>query len=380
MLAALEGMRGAMALSADDVCFNWTPLYHDMGLVNNFLLCLTEGVPLAMMSPHEFAAEPSKWLRGLHDSGATITWSPNFGYALAAQRVRDESLEGVRLDHVRAFWNAAERIHLSTIQAFAERFAPYGVQPETLKTNFGCAENVGGATFSDPRGSYVVEYLDPDHLSDGKAIPSDRNGRSVAVVGVGRPYPGMKIEIRSPEGQALSDGLIGDILLDTPSRMIGYLGDPDASGQALVDSMLRTGDLGYMRDGEVFWVGRAKERITVSGRKYDPSDFEATLLTVPTLRPGRFAAFGVDNEREGTQRLVVVAEVMEPLSRSLEEIRREIRRKVFMDIGVNVGEVLLVASGSLAKTSSGKRRHNHYRALYEEGALVPLEQPTGVAQ
>ena len=377
ILAALEGMRRAMALSDEDVCFNWTPLYHDMGLVNNFLLCLTEGVPLVLMSPHEFAADPSRWLRGLSESEATMTWSPNFGFALAAQRARNESLEGVRLDRVRAFWNAAERIHLSTIVAFAERFAPFGVRLEALKTNFGCAENVGGATFSDPRGTFVVEHVDPDLLADGKAVPTDSNGRSVPVVGVGRPYPGMTVQIRSPEGHTLPDAVVGEIVLESPSRMNGYLGDVDASNQAIVGEMLRTGDLGYKRDGEVFWVGRVKERITVSGRKYDPSDFEATLMTVPSLRPGRFAAFGVDDEREGTQRLVIVSEVIEPLSRSLEDIRREIRRKIFLDIGVNVGEVLLVSSGSLAKTSSGKRRHNHYRAMYEEGALQPLEQSTG---
>jgi fatty-acyl-CoA synthase len=347
-----------------------------MGLVNNFLLCLTEGVPLALMSPHEFAAEPSRWLRGLSDSGATMTWSPNFGFALAAQRARNESLAGVRLDRVRAFWNAAERIHLSTILAFAERFAPFGVRLEALKTNFGCAENVGGATFSDPQGTFVVEHLDPDLLGDGKAVPSE-DARSVAVVGVGRPYPGMKVQIRSPEGHTLPDGVVGEIVLESPSRMKGYLGDPDATNQALVGEMLRTGDLGYKRDEEVFWVGRVRERITVSGRKYDPSDFEATLMAVPSLRPGRFAAFGVDDDREGTQRLVIVAEVIEPLSRSLEEIRREIRRRTFLDIGVHVGEVLLVSSGSLAQTSSGKRRHNHYRAMYEDGALQRLEQSTG---
>lgn len=380
ILAAFEGMRRAMSLSGDDVCFNWTPLYHDMGLVNNFLLCLAEGVPLALMSPHEFAAEPSRWLKGLSDSKATMTWSPNFGFALAAQRARNEALEGVRLEGVRAFWNAAERIHLSTILAFSDRFAPFGVRPEALKTNFGCAENVGGATFSDPLGGYVVEYLDPDQLGEGKAVPTDRNGPSIPVVGVGRPYPGMKVQIRSSEGQPLPDGEIGEIFLDSPSRMSGYLGDPDASHQALVGEMLRSGDLGYLRNGEVFWVGRAKERITVSGKKYDPSDFEAALLTIPSLRAGRFAAFGVDDEREGTERLVIVAEVIEPLSGSLEDIRKEIRRKVFLDIGVNVGEVLLVSSGSLAKTSSGKRRHNHYRAMYEEGALRPLEQSIGRSQ
>src|SRR5207249_519267 len=155
-----------------DVCFNWTPLYHDMGLVNNFLLCLHAGVPLALLGPTDFVKRPSLWLRGLSATGATLTWSPNFGFALAAQRIQDAELEGVHLEGVRAFWNAAERIHLNTMQSFLSRFQKVGVQPDALKTNFGCAENVGGATFSNPAGAYVVEHVDEELLhTKGLAEP-----------------------------------------------------------------------------------------------------------------------------------------------------------------------------------------------------------------
>jgi fatty-acyl-CoA synthase len=160
VLAALDGMAAAMRLSADDRCFNWTPLYHDMGLVNNFLVCLARGVPLAMLEPHDFVRNPVLWLQGLHRTGATVTWSPNFGFALAAQRASDADLAGVHLGGVRAFWNAAERIHLETMQRFQARFAAYGVREDALKANFGCAENVGGATFSAPDGRFVVERVD----------------------------------------------------------------------------------------------------------------------------------------------------------------------------------------------------------------------------
>ena len=169
ILAALEGMASAMALSPDDLCVNWTPLYHDMGLVNNFLLCLTRGVPFVMLSPHEFIRRPALWLRCLSDTRATITWAPNFGFAVTSQRAADNELDGVRLDSVRAFWNAAERVHLETLEVFHRRFARLGVRYEALKTNFGCAENIGGATFSALDGPARHEVLDR-HLLEERGI------------------------------------------------------------------------------------------------------------------------------------------------------------------------------------------------------------------
>ncbi len=384
VLAAVDGMAAAMALSDADVCFNWTPLYHDMGLVNNFLLSLSQGVPLALLAPQEFVKDPSLWLRGLSETGTTVTWSPNFGFAIAAQRARDDQLQGVRLDRVRAFWNAAERVHLETMQAFHDRFAPYGLRREALKTNFGCAENIGGATFSDPKGLFVVEHVDR-HTLYAKGIarpapdPADRQ-RTVAIVGVGRPYPGLRVAILSKRGRALPDGEVGEIALDTPSRMVGYLGDARATRRALKAGLIRTGDLGYLRGGEVFWVGRVKERITVRGRKLDPSDFEPILFEIPDLRPGCFAAFGIDDETRGTQRIVIVTEVRDPLSRPHQEITGDISRGVFLHLGVKVDDIVLVRPGALTKTSSGKRRHRFFRHLYVEGGLASLAVGPGATE
>lgn len=368
VLAALDGMVRAMELSPADVCFNWTPLYHDMGLVNNFLLCLTAGVPLVLMSPADFVRAPAGWLRGLHETKATVTWSPNFGFALAAQRASDQELSGVRLEGVRAFWNAAERIHLRTLEDFHARFAPYGVDWSALKTNFGCAENVGGATFSDARGRLIFERLDPQKLQLGVAERT-ADGAGVAVVGVGRPNPGLRIRILSPRGRPLPDGRVGEIALKTPSRMEGYLKDSPSTRRAIRAGYLVPGDLGYLRGRELFWVGRSRERITLHGRKLDPSDFEAVLAGVKDLRPGCFAAFGVDDARRGTQRVVLVTEVRRPLRRPAEQIRSEIRRHAFSMLGIDLREVLLALPGTLAKTSSGKRRHRHFKQLYEAGGL-----------
>lgn len=373
VLAALDGMATAMRLGKEDVCLNWTPLYHDMGLVNNFFLCLTGGVPLGMLSPLDFVKTPALWLRALFQTGATITWSPNFGFAITAQRVHDDEMEGVRLDGVRAFWNAAERIHAETMHTFHQRFAPFGVRFEALKTNYGCAENVGGATFSDPDGTFVVERVDRSSLQEeGIAHPvadSEDDAQTVAVIGVGRPYPGMRIEILSQTGRPLSNGHVGEIALETPTRMVGYLKDQRATRRAIYGNLLRTGDLGYLRDGELFWVGRMRERITVRGMKLDPSDLEPVLLEVPGLRHGNFAAFGVDDKEQGTQRIVIVSEVRDSTSLSPEQISAQIRSEVLQRLGVNVSDVLLVRKGTLTKTSSGKRRHRYFRQLYVSGNL-----------
>jgi acyl-CoA synthetase (AMP-forming)/AMP-acid ligase II len=377
VMAALDGMVAAMKLNIEDICLNWTPLYHDMGLVNNFLLCLTHGVPLVMLNPLNFVHKPAIWLQALHDTGATMTWSPNFGFAITAQRVRDEQIDGVRLDGVRGFWNAAERIHLDTMLAFHKRFEPFGLRFEALKTNFGCAENVGGATFSDPHESFIFERIDRSLIQRKRiARPMPRSAlehETITVVGVGRPHPAMRVKILSRTGRPLPEGHIGEIALDTPSRMAGYLNDARATRQALFGELLRTGDLGYMRGEELFWVGRVKERINVRGKKMDPSDFEPVLLEISGLRQGCFAAFGVDEEELGTQRIVIISEVREPLSRDRQELRDEIRDRILRKLGVIVDDVVLVQPGTLTKTSSGKRRHRYFKKLYLDGGLKPFE-------
>jgi acyl-CoA synthetase (AMP-forming)/AMP-acid ligase II len=386
VMASLAGIDAAMGLEDSDIFCNWTPLYHDMGLVNNFFLCMARGLPLVMIRPIEFVKRPALWLQALSDTGATVTWSPNFGFALAAQRIRDEWVEGVRLDHVHSFWNAAERIHLGTMQAFQRRFAGLGLKDDALRTNFGCVENVGGATFSDRHRPFAVEWIDRRALHEeqvARQVPTPatslENG-SKSVVGVGRPCPGVNVHILSPTGESLGDGHVGEIAFRSESRMEGYLGDQEATAQAFSDDLLVTGDLGYLRDEEVFWVGRRDERITIRGKKLDPSELEWTMLHIDGLRAGCFVAFGVEDETIGTQRLVVVSEIREDLESSLDELVFAVRRKLFSDLGVHAHEVVLVQPGSLAKTSSGKRRHRHFHSLYLANGLQEIAVPSEVYQ
>jgi fatty-acyl-CoA synthase len=372
VLAALDGMAEAMALSAADVCVNWTPLYHDMGLVNNFFLCLARGIPLVLLSPQEFVRRPALWLRCLSQTAATVTWSPNFGFALTARKAQEQELEGVRLDHVRAFWNAAERIHAETFDAFHSRFAPLGVKREVLKTNFGCAENIGGATFSGVNELPPREHIDRRLLDErgiARVSPAAEDEEKVVVVSAGVAHPALNIRILSPRGRVLPDGHVGEICLDTPSRMLRYHKNAHETRHALRGGLLHTGDLGYLRNGHLFWVGRLRDRITIHGKKIDPSTFESIFASTPGLREGCFAAFGVPDEQLGTERLIMVGEVRSPVTESLKNLAATISRKCFLQLGITPGDIVLVPSGTLAKTSSGKRRHRYFRKLYLDGGL-----------
>jgi acyl-CoA synthetase (AMP-forming)/AMP-acid ligase II len=245
-----------------------------------------------------------------------------------------------------------------------------------LKTNYGCAENVGGATFSDPHGPIVVEQVDKAMLQEkGIARPmagSNEGQGVIQVVGVGRPYPEIKIEILSRKGRRLPDGYVGELALKTPSRMSGYLGQPRETRRAIYGDLLRTGDLAYKRGNELFWVGRVRERITTLGKKLDPSDFERVLLKIANLRHGCFSVFGVDDAQLGTQRVVVVTEVREATSSPHREVLNDIRSQIYQQLGVKVYDILLVPKGTLTKTSSGKRRHRYFRQLYLSGELQSL--------
>jgi acyl-CoA synthetase (AMP-forming)/AMP-acid ligase II len=372
ILAALDGMTAAMGLSAADLCANWTPLYHDMGLVNNFFLCLARGIPLVLLSPQEFVRRPALWLRSLSQTGATITWSPNFGFAIAAHRATESELEGVRLNHVRAFWNAAERIHLQTLDAFYQRFSALGVTREALKTNFGCAENIGGATFSSLDEAAPYEHVDRRLLDErgiAQVSAASNDAEKVAIVSAGKAHPDITVRILSPRGRVLPDGRVGEICLATPSRMLRYHQNVRETRRAFRDGLLHTGDLGYLRDGHLFWAGRLRERITIHGKKMDPSAFEGILASTSGLREGCFAAFGVPDERLGTERLIVVSEVRFPLADTPQNLAKAVGRKCFMELGITPGEVVLVKPGTLAKTSSGKRRHRYFRKLYLAGGL-----------
>jgi acyl-CoA synthetase (AMP-forming)/AMP-acid ligase II len=205
--------------------------------------------------------------------------------------------------------------------------------------------------------------------------PSGNSEKLTCIVSVGRPHPALEVGIINPEddnGDFLADGKVGELVLKTSSAMSEYLSEPEATRRAFHGQWLRTGDLAYLRNGEVFWTGRMREQIVIRGRKIDPSEFETLIARVPELRIGSFVAFGVDDGQSGTQSLVLICELEESVSTPYSAVAEDLQERLLIDFGVVASELILVQKGSLTKTSSGKRSNRYYREQYLTGKIPSL--------
>lgn len=353
VLNNIRALRRGLGLTTDDVSVNWIPLYHDMGLIDAFLLPLLSGCPTLLIPTMDFMRDPVLWLRAIHRYRGAHSWAPNFAYALCAKRIPDDKLEGLDLSCWRIAVVSAEPVLAHTMEEFADRFAPYGFRREALTPVYGMAENVTAATAHAVDCAPWIETVDRDVLASAQvARPTTRTG--VRAVAAGRPLPGCTVEIRGPDRQPLPERHVGTIWLRTDYLFSGYHRDPDATAHALVDGWLNTGDCGYLADGSLYFASREKDLIIVGGEKYAPQEVEIAINRVPGVREGCAAAFGVLNEERGTEDLAAVVETKETDSAEIERLRHAIRTEVLNATGIGLRHLLLVPPGGVEKTTSGK--------------------------
>lgn len=372
LLANLASVLAVIQPTPEDVNCSWLPLYHDMGLIGGLLMPLYCGNPLVLLSPQSFLLDPKRWLWAIHRRRATISTAPNFAYQLIASRVADEELEGLDLSSWRLALNGAEPVVPGTLEAFAKRMAPHGFDARALTPVYGLAEAALGAVFPELGRGPVLDTVDPDVLaSEARAVPAEA-GR--AIPSVGRALPGFAVRVAGAEGAPLAEREVGEIQLQGPSLMAGYLNAPEPTAAAFADGWLRTGDLGYMADGELYIVGRSKDLILKGGRNYAPQDLEQAAEQIPGVRKGCVIAFGVADAALGTEAVVVVAETKEPES-AHQAIARAIQTRVAESVGLQPDHVTLVPPGTVPKTSSGKLQRSRCKALWQEAALAPQQEP-----
>ena len=352
VLNQLASYSEALELRASDVVVSWLPLYHDMGLIAGCLLPLVQGLPLVLMSPFDWVKRPALLLRAIHDHGGTLCWLPNFAYIHSARRVLDREIHGVRLSGMRAFINCSEPVLDSSHRAFLERFAPLGVRPEQLGVSYAMAENVFAVT-QTPLGRVPrVDTVDRETMSrEGRAVPvADGASEGATFVSCGPPVPGVRVRVDGGR----QERELGELEVSSHCLMAGYHRRPELDAEAFRDGWYRTGDLGYVAEGEVFVVGRKKDLIITGGRNVHPHDLEAIVSEVPGVHPGRVVAFGVTDEGEGTELVAVVAEVDDEDPARRHSISAAIRRALVGQSGIAASYVDTVPPGWLLKTSSGK--------------------------
>jgi len=359
---------------------SWLPTYHDMGLIGGILNPLYCGRPTFLMSPVMFLQKPVRWLRAISRYRVNISGGPNFAYDLCTKKVTDEQLAELNLSCWGLAFNGAEPVRARTLQAFGERFAPCGFRREAFYPCYGMAETTLLVAGGSRRSLPVVRSFDGSSLDERRVVlaaPGTDGARE--VVGCGNVLPGEEVLIVDPDTcTRLPDDRVGEIWISSPSVGQGYWNRPDATEGTFHARLagshqrryLRSGDLGFFDDGELFISGRLKDLIIVRGVNRYPQDIEMTVERAdPRLRTGAAAAFAA--EVEGQERLVVVSEVERIGSNCWEEVIEAIRRDVTLEHELPPDVVILVRAGSIPKTSSGKvQRHACREGFLNDSLLV----------
>ncbi|MEU6098280.1 fatty acyl-AMP ligase [Streptomyces sp. NPDC047079] len=364
---------------------NWLPLFHDMGMLFGVVMPLWAGIPSYLMAPESFIRRPARWLEAIARFGGTHAAAPSFAYELCARAAAEGKTGQVGdLSRWRVAANGAEPVRWQTVQAFTTAFAPHGFRPEAMCPGYGLAENTLKATGDRQDREPSVLWLSAEALREGivEQAGEDADG-ALPLVSSGGTVAGTRVRIVDPHTRRpCPPGRVGEIWINGPCVAGGYRGRPqesEATFRARVageedvraGTHLRTGDLGFLHDGELYVTGRLKDVIIRQGRNHYPQDVELSAeRAAPGLHPNCAAAFSVD---DGTrERLVVVVEADGRVLKSpgAQALRARVRDAVYEDHRLNADEVLVVRRGALPKTSSGKVQRRACRARYEDGELA----------
>ena len=377
LLHNLYGHSSAMDLGTNDRVVSWLPWYHDMGLVGCFLSVIANQVSIDYLKTEHFARRPLAWLDLIsRNQGNTLSYSPTFGYDICARRISSQSDVGNRFDlsRWRTAGNGADMIRPDVMQNFVNAFADAGFKASAFTPSYGLAEATLAVTVMPPGEGIRVELVEEERLS-GARRNLNRPARYRAIVNCGKPLPDMEVEIRGEGDEIKSDHQIGKVWCLGPSIMHSYFRNQEATEECLIPSddgkgsWLDTGDMGYMADGYLFIVGRAKDMIIINGKNHWPQDIEWAVEQLPGFNHGDIAAFSVEREDgEEAPAVLVHCRVSDPEERRV--LRERIREKVQSVTGMQC-LVELVPPRTLPRTSSGKLSRAKAKRLYLSGEIQP---------
>ena len=392
----------AFELTSDTVSVTWLPVFHDMGLTNGIVQPVYGGRRCVLMPPQSFLQRPVRWLEAVSRYKATVSGGPNFAYEMCARKITPEQRSALDLSSWKVAYNGAEPVRADTLKRFAAAFAPCGFHPKFSYPCYGLAEAtliVSGGVVEDEPVLCTTQVAALEHNGIAEASDAAQNVRT--LVGSGRAMPDTKIVVAHPESMtACAPDEVGEIWVSSPSVTQGYWNRPEETNRIfnayLADTgegpFLRTGDLGFLRDGELFVTGRLKDLIIIGGRNLYPNDIELTVeQSHAAVRSGCCVAFSVDVADD--ERLIVAAEVerhyqperhqlngasrdsshaSHPNGRSpadLDAVSRAIRRAVAEEHDVRVHAVVLLKAGGIPKTPSGKVQRRICEARFLDGTL-----------
>jgi fatty-acyl-CoA synthase len=357
--------------SSFDKGVSWLPLFHDMGLIGFVIGPLFTNIPVVFMPTASFVRNPRIWLDKIHQHRGTITYAPNFAYALVTKRVKEKDVADLDLSCLRRAGCGAEPIQAKTLREFADKLKGAKFDPRAFLPSYGMAEATLAITFVPAFSGVRSDVVDKAGLESGVATPvAEQTEGQQQLVNCGSAFPEHEITVVDEQGKRLADRTVGQIVTRGPSVASGYYQEPELTAEAFKPgpdghTWLYTGDLGYMLAGEVFICGRLKDMIIVRGRNFYPSDLEWVVSELPGVRRGNVVAFSV--EVEGDEQLVVAAEGM---SAEAETLKATIAQRIVADFSLTPHDVLVVPQGTLPRTSSGKPQRRKTKQMYLDGTLA----------
>ncbi len=372
-------------VGSDGTVVNWLPLFHDMGLLFGVVLPLFTGVPAYLMAPQAFIRRPARWLEAISRFRGTHAAAPSFAYELCARVAADTVAAGLDLSSWRVAVNGAEPVRWATARDFTAAYAPAGFRPQAMCPGYGLAENTLKLSGSPADRVPTLLRVDAGALQDGRVVPltGAAAGDGVPLMGCGAPAPTTRVAVVDPErGSEQPPGRVGELWINGPCVARGYHGRPAESaaafgavlaGRGADGTWLRTGDLGFVHDGEVFVAGRLKDVVIHQGRNFYPQDIELSAeLGDQALRPNCAAAFALDDG--STERLVLLVEADGRALRNggADALRARVRASVWDRQRLKVDEVVVLRRGALPKTSSGKVQRRLARSRYLDGEFGPV--------
>ncbi|MCL2013028.1 MAG: fatty acyl-AMP ligase [Cystobacterineae bacterium] len=354
-----------------DVAVSWLPLYHDMGLIGFVISTAVYEVPSVLFPTTSFIRNPGLWLELIHRKRGTLSFAPNFAYALLHKRLRPEALQRFDLSCMRVFGCGSEPINPHTLRAFVSKLAPTKLAPKAMLPCYGMAEHSLAISFVGKDEEVRTDIIDKaSYESKQLASPPADGAETLEFVNCGKAFPGHEMAIFNAQGKRLEERHIGEVWLKGPSVACGYFENPQATEATFGGGWLRTGDLGYLAGGEIYITGRCKDLVIIHGRNYDPQRLEWALDELEEIRQGNVVAFSRPGPH--SEELVVVAE-----SRSLdkEKLAAQVSQHLNAEFQLACADVVIVPPGTLPKTSSGKLQRQKTRERYLKGSLLAAQAP-----
>ncbi|KUI40292.1 AMP-binding protein [Mycobacterium sp. GA-2829] len=382
IMAAFLAHHGGIA-PPGTTAVTWLPFYHDMGLLLGVFAPILGGWTTVFTTPLSFLARPARWMQLVASHPHAITAGPNFAFELAAGKTSDEDMADYDLGNTCIIISGSERVHDATLKRFAQRFRKFNLSEDVLRPAYGLAEATLYVATDRPEKPPTIVHFEPEKLSAGHA---KRTANGTALVGYGTP-DSPTVRIVDPQTRReLSAGAIGEIWVRGENVCLGYWGKPEQTEEvfnAYLESpsagtdtgpWLRTGDLGFMSDDELFIMGRLKDLLIVRGRNHYPDDIEGTIQEISG---GRVAAISVEQDR--TEQLVAIVEAKRrgdtdaDVAAYFDDLKNRITSAISTAHGISAADLVLVPRGSIPITTSGKVRRASCAELYREGAFTRLD-------